>query len=53
MKSSDCLVKYEHLTAYENLSIHLEYIGAKADINKILSLVGAMCFQNPLMMQKR
>lgn len=31
---------YEHLTAYENLSIHLEYMGVKADIDKILSLVG-------------
>lgn len=33
-------VFYEHLTAHENLSIHLEYMGVKADINKILSLVG-------------
>jgi len=33
-------VFYEHLTAYENLSIHLEYMDVKADIDKILSLVG-------------
>ncbi|MGL5253987.1 MAG: ABC transporter ATP-binding protein [Brevinema sp.] len=33
-------VFYEHLTAYENLSIHLEYMNIKADIDKILSLVG-------------
>lgn len=33
-------VFYEHLTACENLSIHLEYMDVKADIDKILSLVG-------------
>lgn len=33
-------VFYEHLTAYENLSIHLEYMDVKADIDKVLSLVG-------------
>ncbi len=33
-------VFYEHLTAYENLSIHLEYMDVKSDIDKILSLVG-------------
>lgn len=32
-------VFYEHLTAYENLSIHLEYMDVKTDIDKILSLV--------------
>lgn len=33
-------VFYEHLTAYENLSIHLEYMEIKADIDNILSIVG-------------
>ncbi len=33
-------VFYEHLTAYENLEIHLEYLNAKADINEILKSVG-------------
>lgn len=33
-------VFYEHLTAFENLSIHLEYMGVTADIDKILSAVG-------------
>lgn len=33
-------VFYEHLTAYENLSIHLEYMGVKTDIDKLFSLVG-------------
>lgn len=33
-------VFYEHLTASENLSIHLEYMDVKADIDNILSLVG-------------
>jgi ABC-2 type transport system ATP-binding protein len=33
-------VFYEHLTAYENLSIHLGYMDVKADIDKVLSLVG-------------
>lgn len=33
-------VFYEHLTAYENLSIHLEYMDMKSEIDKILSLVG-------------
>ena len=33
-------VFYEHLTAFENLSIHLEYMDIKADIDNILSIVG-------------
>lgn len=33
-------VFYEHITAYENLSIHLEYMGVKTDIDKLFSLVG-------------
>ncbi len=33
-------VFYEHLTAFENIEIHLEYMGVKADIDKILKLVG-------------
>ncbi len=33
-------VFYEHLTAYENLEIHLEYLNAKANINEILKSVG-------------
>ena len=32
-------VFYEHLTAFENIEIHLEYMGVKADIYKILKLV--------------
>lgn len=39
-------VFYEHLTAYENLSIHLEYMDVKADIDKILSLVGLDAAKN-------
>lgn len=31
---------YEHLSAYDNLSIHLEYMDVKNDIDNILSLVG-------------
>ena len=33
-------VFYEHLTAYENLHIHLNYMNADANINEILKLVG-------------
>lgn len=33
-------VFYEHLSAYDNLSIHLEYMGVNNDINDLLSLVG-------------
>lgn len=33
-------VFYEHLSAEENLSIHLEYMNAKGDISQVLSLVG-------------
>ena len=32
-------VFYEHLTVFENISIHLEYMGVEADIDEILSLV--------------
>lgn len=35
-------VFYEHLSAFENLSIHLEYMDATADIDKILSAVGLL-----------
>lgn len=31
---------YEHLSAYENLSIHLAYMGTSADIKKTLERVG-------------
>lgn len=31
---------YDHLTAKENLTIHLEYMGAEADIDDILNSVG-------------
>lgn len=33
-------VFYEHLTAFENIQIHLEYMGVQTDINQILTLVG-------------
>ncbi len=33
-------VFYEHLTAYKNLEIHLEYLNAKADISEVLKSVG-------------
>lgn len=33
-------VFYEHLTAYENLEIHLKYMGVNADIEDILQQVG-------------
>ena len=33
-------VFYEHLSAYENLSIHLQYMNVNTDISSILSLVG-------------
>ncbi len=33
-------VFYEHLTAHENLEIHLKYLNVKADINEILKSVG-------------
>lgn len=33
-------VFYEHLSAFENLSIYLAYMGVTADIDHILSLVG-------------
>lgn len=33
-------VFYEHLSAYENLSIHLEYMGKESNINECLNLVG-------------
>lgn len=33
-------VFYEHLTATENLSIHLEYMGASGDVKKALEKVG-------------
>ncbi len=33
-------VFYEHLTAYENLKIHLDYLNVKADIEQILESVG-------------
>lgn len=31
---------YEHLTAYENIAIHLEYMEVDANIKEILNLVG-------------
>ena len=31
---------YEHLTAYKNIELHLEYMNVKADIKKLLGLVG-------------
>ena len=31
---------YEHLTALENIQIHLEYMGIKSNIDKIFKLVG-------------
>ena len=39
-------VFYEHLTAYENLEIHLAYLNAKADINDILQSVGLTNVEN-------
>ncbi len=33
-------VFYDHLSAYENLKIHLDYLNAKADIEEILKSVG-------------
>ncbi len=39
-------VFYEHLTAYENLEIHLEYLNVKTDINKILKSVGLTNIRN-------
>ena len=33
-------VFYEHLSAKENLEIHLAYMNAEADISKVLSMVG-------------
>ncbi len=33
-------VFYDHLTAHENLKIHLEYLGKDADIDEILKSVG-------------
>ncbi len=35
-------VFYEHLSAYENLKIHLEYLNRQADINRILASVGLL-----------
>ncbi len=35
-------VFYEHLTAYENLAIHLAYLDATADISEILKSVGLL-----------
>ncbi len=39
-------VFYDHLTAYENLKIHLDYLGKKADIDEILKSVGLTNVQN-------
>lgn len=33
-------VFYEHLTAFENIAIHLEYMGVQSNINEILKTVG-------------
>ncbi len=39
-------VFYEHLPAYENIKIHLEYLNVKADISKILRSVGLSTVKN-------
>ncbi len=39
-------VFYEHLTAYENLAIHLEYLSVKANINEVLKSVGLENVEN-------
>ncbi len=37
---------YDHLTAYGNLEIHLDYLGKKADIDKTLKSVGLFNIEN-------
>ncbi len=44
-------VFYEHLTAYENLEIHLEYLNVKADIEEILKSVGLSNVKNKMVSQ--
>ncbi len=41
-------VFYTHLTARENLAIHLAYMGKQADIEKILARVGLGTVNNPV-----
>ncbi len=39
-------VFYEHLTAYENIKIHLDYMGKKANISEVLNQVGLIGVEN-------
>ncbi len=39
-------VFYDHLTAYKNLEIHLEYLGVKANIDEVLNSVGLVNVKN-------
>ena len=39
-------VFYEHLDAYENLSIHLDYMGVSTDIDAVLKSVGLIGVKN-------
>lgn len=41
-------VFYEHLTAFENIQIHLEYMNIKNDIKNILNLVGLEIDNKPI-----
>ncbi len=41
-------VFYEQLTAYENLQIHLDYLGQKADIKEILRSVNLLDVENKM-----